>query len=135
MPINWYTSPMMIHKTTPFCRLQFVVETSGHLTKWTTNQNSMKVPKVVSKRLRKRFYKTMGTIGINSPMSPPSQIYNIWKLVRVENTFQTIYPWLISLPNEIWNLVLLREGEDIRRFMTLVPNVLCFKMIFSYLLD
>ena len=48
---------MMIHKL-PFCRLQLVVETQ--LNKQ-SNQNSVKIPKVVSQRIRKCYYKTLGT--------------------------------------------------------------------------
>ena len=33
----------------PFCRLELMVETFGHLTKCSINQNSIKVPKVVVK--------------------------------------------------------------------------------------
>ncbi len=56
----------------PFCRLQYVVETFGHSTKWTNQSNSMKVPKVVEPTNKKRYYKFFGTCVINSPMSPPS---------------------------------------------------------------
>ena len=34
-----------------------------------TNQNS---PQLLSRLIRKRYYKTLGTSLINSPMSPPS---------------------------------------------------------------
>ena len=37
----------------------------GHL-------NSTKFPKLLSKRIRKRYYKTLGTSVTNSPMFPPS---------------------------------------------------------------
>ena len=37
-----------------------------------TNQNSKKVPKVVSQQIRKRYYKSLGTSVINSPLSPLS---------------------------------------------------------------
>ena len=72
-PINWCTSIMMIHNYDdyPFCRLQLLVETFGHSTKW-TNQNSLKSPKFLSLWIRKRYYKTFWTSVINSPMSPPS---------------------------------------------------------------
>ena len=46
----------------PFCRLQLVVETFGHSTKYYTNQSkSNKVPKVVKPTNQKRFYKILGT--------------------------------------------------------------------------
>ena len=37
-----------------------------------TYQNSLKSPKLLSQRIRKRYYKTLGTGVINSPMTPPS---------------------------------------------------------------
>ena len=40
---------MMMHKITPLCRLQLVVEMFGH----STNHNSIKVPKLV-KRMNKK---------------------------------------------------------------------------------
>ena len=53
-----------------FCRLLLVVEKLGQLYK-PTNQIQSKVLKVV-KRIRKLYYKTLGTSTINSQMSPPS---------------------------------------------------------------
>ena len=47
----------------PFCILQLVVETFGHPTYSVNN-------------LEKRYYKTLGTSVINSPVSPPSLINN-----------------------------------------------------------
>ena len=38
----------------------------------TTNQNSMKPPKLLSQRIRKCYYKTLGTSIINISVSPPS---------------------------------------------------------------
>ncbi len=52
----------------PICRLELVVETFGHSTKW-TNKSKLKVPKVV-----KPTNKTFGTSVINSPMSTPSLV-------------------------------------------------------------
>ena len=49
----------------PFCRLQILVKTFGHLTKETENQNSIKVP-----RIRKHYYKTLGSSVKDSPMAP-----------------------------------------------------------------
>ena len=36
-------------------------------------QNSIEVPKMLNQRIRKRYYKTLGTSIIKSPMSPPPQ--------------------------------------------------------------
>ena len=36
------------------------------------NQNLIKVPKLLSQQIRKRYYKTLGTSVIKIPMSPPS---------------------------------------------------------------
>ena len=60
----------------PFCRLKFVVETFE-----STNKNWLKSPKLLSKRIRKLYYKTLGTIVINSPMSPPSFLFMIWNSI------------------------------------------------------
>ena len=53
-----------------FCRLQLVVETMNNQLNKTTNQNSIKSPKLLSQRKRKRYHKTLGTKVINSPMFP-----------------------------------------------------------------
>ena len=47
----------------PFCRLQLGVKTF--------EQNQYKFLKLLSQRIRKRYYKTLGTIVITIPMSPP----------------------------------------------------------------
>ena len=39
-----------------------------------TNQKSITVPKVVKPTNNKRYYKTLGTNVINSPMPPPSLV-------------------------------------------------------------
>ena len=45
----------------PFCRLQLVVETFGHSTKYYTNQSkSNKSPKLLSQRIRNVFIKFWG---------------------------------------------------------------------------
>ena len=59
----------------PFSRLQLVVEMFG--INEPSHQNSIKVYKV--KRIRKRYYKTLGSSAINNPMSPLSQISNCYK--------------------------------------------------------
>ena len=58
----------------PFFRLQLVVETSVTELNKTTNQNSIKDPKVVEPTNNKTF----GASVINSPMYPP-----FWKYVIV----------------------------------------------------
>ena len=53
----------------PFCRLQLVVETIGHSTKWTKQSKyNKKSPKLLSQRIRKSFDKTSGSSKINKPM-------------------------------------------------------------------
>ena len=47
----------------PLCRLKLVVE---------TNQNSLNSPKLLSQRIRKHYYKTLGNSVINSTLSPIS---------------------------------------------------------------
>ena len=37
----------------PFCRLQSVIETIGHSTKWTNQSKFIKVPKVVKPTIKK----------------------------------------------------------------------------------
>ena len=44
----------------PFCRLKLVVETFEQLNEL-TNQNSLKFPKLLRQRIRKRYIKTFGT--------------------------------------------------------------------------
>ena len=51
----------------PFSRLQLVVETFVHSTSMKIYQS----PRLLSKRIRKRYHKTLGTV-INSSISPPS---------------------------------------------------------------
>ena len=43
-----------------------------------TNQNSLISPKLLNKRIRKCYYKTLGTSVIKSPMSPSSLF--IWDM-------------------------------------------------------
>ena len=59
----------------PLCRLQFVVETFGYTTAWTNQSKFNEVPKFL-KLISKRYYKTLVTIVINSPISPPSLVEN-----------------------------------------------------------
>ena len=53
----------------PFGRLQLLVETFGHLTKW---------PQSWKAKIKKHCCKTLGTGVINCPMSPPSLVGE-WK--------------------------------------------------------
>ena len=48
-----------------------------------TNQNVIKVPKVVGQRIRNRYNKTLGTCVINSPMSPSSVIFSKFLIITV----------------------------------------------------
>ena len=56
----------------PSCRLQLVDKWLDTLMNESTNKNSIKVPTVVKPTKKKRYYKTLGTSGINSSMSPSS---------------------------------------------------------------
>ena len=56
----------------PFCRLQLLVETFGHSTLNKLIKIQQESPKLSSQQIRKRYYNTLGTSLINSPMLPPS---------------------------------------------------------------
>ena len=60
----------MIDKITPYVDYNKLKRLDTKLNE-STNQNSLKVPKVLSQRISKRYYKTFGTSVINSPMLPP----------------------------------------------------------------
>ena len=49
----------------PFFRLKIVVESSDTELDEPTNQNSIKISKFLSQRIRKRYYKTLGTSFID----------------------------------------------------------------------
>ena len=51
--------------------MQLVVETFEQHNE-PTNQDSLKFPRLLSQRIRKRYCKTLRTSVINSPMIPPS---------------------------------------------------------------
>ena len=76
---------MMRHKINPFCRLQKkVVETFGQSTSYEpTNQNSIKVPKVVkptnTKMLLKKLFGPVQCSLINNPVNPSSLNKIEWK--------------------------------------------------------
>ncbi len=53
----------------PICRLQLVVKRLDTKLNEPTNHNSLKSPPLLSQRIRKRYYKTMGTSVINNPLS------------------------------------------------------------------
>ena len=46
-----------------------------------TNHNSVKVPKVDNPTNKKRNYKSLGTIVMNSTMAPPSLVINNYSLI------------------------------------------------------
>ena len=62
--------PNDVTQNYPFCRLRLVVETFEHSTKWINQLKFNKVPKIVKPMNTKRYYQTLGTSVINSPMSP-----------------------------------------------------------------
>ena len=53
-----------------FRRLNLLVETFKTQLNEPTNQSPLKSPKLLSQRIRKRYYKYLGTGVINSPISP-----------------------------------------------------------------
>ena len=54
----------------PFFRLKLMVESLDTKLNEQTNQNSIKSLKLLRKQIRKRYYNTLGTGVIHSPMSP-----------------------------------------------------------------
>ena len=54
----------------PFCRLTLMLKRSITQLDKPTNQDSVKSPKLFSQRMRKRYYKTLGSSVINSPFFP-----------------------------------------------------------------
>ena len=67
----------------PFCRVKLVVETLEQ----STNHNSLKSPKLLSQRIKKLYYKTLGTSAINSPLSPIFLAFNPYKQMS-QNRFR-----------------------------------------------
>ena len=53
----------------PFCRLKLVVVTFEYSFNESTNQNSLKSPKLLMQRIRKCYYKALKTSVINSSFS------------------------------------------------------------------
>ena len=62
----------------------------------TTNQNTLKSPKLLYQRMRKCYCKTLGTSVINSPLSSPSLALMTWLIVP-ENTNPSLVPFSIFL--------------------------------------
>ena len=62
---------MMIHETIPSVDYNQRLKSLDNQLNDPTNQNSIKVPNVVKPKNKKRYYKTLGTSVINSPLSPP----------------------------------------------------------------
>ena len=52
-----------------------------------TNQNSIKVPKIVNQTNRKRYHLTLGTSVMNSPMSLPTQKVNTFHVQEQKITY------------------------------------------------
>ena len=66
-----------------FCRLQLVIETFGHSSLCTNQQNKIQAPKVVKavKQAKKRYCKTLGKSVINSPL-PPLYFFSLMENVK-----------------------------------------------------
>ena len=96
-PINLCTSSKIIHKIT----------TSIDYNQWLntqlneqTNKNSIKSPKLLSQRIRKRFYRTLRTSVIINPMSPPSLEFSLKKklITSIAPRFsKNVFEFVISL--------------------------------------
>ena len=63
---------MMIHKITPSVDYNYLLKRLETQLNHPTNENSVKAPKVIKQRIRKRYYKTLGTSVIDSSLSPLS---------------------------------------------------------------
>ena len=63
-------------------RLKLAVETLDTQINQPTNQNAIKVSKVVKPSNKKQYHKTLGTSVINSPISPPSQLQTTLRHTR-----------------------------------------------------
>ena len=63
---------MMIHKIAPPVDLNQWLKRLNNYLDESTNQNSLKSPKIVKPTNKKRYYETLWTSVINSPLSPPS---------------------------------------------------------------
>ena len=63
---------VIIHKITPSADYNKWLKRLDTQSNEPTNQNSKEVPKVVHPMYKKRYYKTLGTSVMNSPMSPSS---------------------------------------------------------------
>ena len=71
---------MMIYKINPSVNYNQWLKRFDNQLKEPTNQSLIKVPKSLIQRIRKRYYKTLGTTVINSPMStsyPPNHITSL----------------------------------------------------------
>ena len=63
-------SPMMIHKIPSSVDYNYSLKRLDTQLNESTNQNSLKVPKVVKQTNKKTFLKILRTSVINSPLSP-----------------------------------------------------------------
>ena len=63
---------MIIHKIIPFVDYNSWLKRLDTQLIELSNQNSVKVSKVIELTNKKRYHQTLGTSVINSPMSPPS---------------------------------------------------------------
>ena len=76
MTDNFMYIPNNYTKYYPFCRLNKLLKRSSTKLNKPTNHIQLKSPKLLSQRIGKRYYKTLRTSLINSPLSPPSLYIN-----------------------------------------------------------
>ena len=60
-----------------FCRLKLVNEVNGHSNKKKTIKVKLMFPKLLRQQIRKRYYKTLRTSVIKSPISSSSLIFSM----------------------------------------------------------
>ena len=67
-------TPMIVHKIIPSVDYNLLLKRLNTQLYEPTKQNSLKSPKLLSQRIKKRYYKTLGASVINRPLSPLSMI-------------------------------------------------------------
>ena len=81
----------MIHKITPSVDYNYWQKRLDTQLNEPTNQNLIKVPKIVKPMNKKVFYKTLGTGVINSPMSPPLLLLKSGIFAVIKDTTLSAY--------------------------------------------
>ena len=99
--------PNDVTQNYPFCRLQLVIDMFGHLT---INEIKilikiqLKSPRLLSQRIRKRYYKTLVTSVIYSPIFPSSLFHS--------TVFVKIFIFRYFLSNSFRLKTFYQEGKE-----------------------